>query len=287
MTAGPGRRAFPEGFVWGTATASYQIEGAVAEDGRGPSIWDTFSHTPGRTLNGDTGDVACDHYHRWEQDLDLVAEIGLASYRFSVAWPRVRRAAPAGSTRRASDFYDRLVDGLLARGIDPMLTLYHWDLPQWLEDDGGWLSRDTAWRFAEYAGVVAGRLGDRVRHFTTFNEPYCTALLGYGSGVHAPGVRGIETALTAAHHLNLAHGLGVVALRAHAARDIDVSVVLNVGQVYPASDDPADVLAARHVDDLSNRIFLEPMLRGRYPETLLEEMSGTPTGASCATATSP
>jgi beta-glucosidase len=273
VTAGPGRLGFPEGFVWGAATASYQIEGGVDEDGRGPSIWDTFSHTPGKVANGDTGDVACDHYHRWEEDLDLVADLGLSSYRFSVAWPRVVPTADGPVNEAGLDFYDRLVDGLLARGIDPLITLYHWDLPQWLEDDGGWLARDTSWRFAEYAGVVAARLGDRVRRFSTHNEPYCSSLLGYGAGVHAPGIRGIETALRAAHHLNLAHGLGTVALRAHAARELEVSVVLNVAQVYAASDDPADAVAARHVDDLSNKIFLEPMLRGRYPQTLLEDMA--------------
>ena len=274
MTAGPARLEFPDGFVWGTATASYQIEGAATADGRGPSIWDVFSHTPGRTLDGDTGDVACDHYHRWQEDLSTCwASWGVASYRFSVAWPRVVPTGSGPVNEAGLDFYDRLVDGLLERGIDPLVTLYHWDLPQGLEDDGGWLARDTAWRFAEYAGVVAGRLGDRVGHFSTFNEPYCSAVLGYGSGVHAPGVRGIETALTAAHHLNLAHGLGATALRAHAPRDVQVSVVLNVAQVYPASDAPTDVIAARHVDDLANRIFLDPMLRGRYPETLLEETS--------------
>ena len=273
MTGGPGQQVFPEGFVWGAATASYQIEGGVAEDGRGPSIWDTFSHTPGKIANGDTGDVACDHYHRWEEDLELLAQLGLGSYRFSVAWPRVVPTADGPVNEAGLDFYDRLVDGLLARGIDPLITLYHWDLPQWLEDDGGWLARDTAWRFAEYAGVVVARLGDRVRRFSTFNEPYCTALLGYGAGVHAPGIRGIETALTAAHHLNLAHGLGAVALRAHSPSPVEVSMVLNVAQVYPASDSPTDAIAARHVDDLSNKIFLEPMLRGRYPETLLEETS--------------
>ena len=273
MTAGPARLEFPDGFVWGTATASYQIEGGATADGRGPSIWDVFSHTPGRTLDGDTGDVACDHYHRWQDDLSLLGELGVASYRFSIAWPRVVPTGSGAVNEAGLDFYDRLVDGLLERDIDPLVTLYHWDLPQGLEDGGGWLARDTALRFAEYAGVVAGRLGDRVGHFSTFNEPYCSAVLGYGSGVHAPGVRGIETALTAAHHLNLAHGLGATAIRAHAPRDVQVSVVLNVAQVYPATDAPADVIAARHVDDLANRIFLDPMLRGHYPETLLEETS--------------
>jgi beta-glucosidase len=263
--------AFPVGFVWGTATASYQIEGAAEEDGRGPSIWDTFSHTPGRTLDGDTGDVACDHYHRWPEDVGLLADLGASSYRFSIAWPRIVPAGAGAVNGAGLDFYDRLVDGLLERGIDPLATLYHWDLPQALEDEGGWLERSTAWRFAEYAEVVAARLGDRIRRWSTLNEPFCSSFLGYGSGAHAPGIRGIATALTAAHHLNLAHGLATSALRAGAPRELEVSIVLNVAQVYPASDDPTDLVAARHADEVANRVFLEPILRGRYPETLLRD----------------
>jgi beta-glucosidase len=265
------RLTFPDGFTWGTATAAYQIEGAVDADGRGPSIWDTYSHTPGRTLDGDTGDVACDHYHRWQEDLDLLADLGVTSYRFSIAWPRVVPSGSGAVNLAGLDFYDRLVDGLLARGIWPMATLYHWDLPQDLQDRvGGWLGRETAWRFADYAAAVAGRLGDRVPHFSTLNEPYCSAFLGHGSGIHAPGVSGIVPALRAAHHLNLAHGLGAEAVRAAAAGDPHVSVVLNVAPVYPASEDGIDVEAARHVDELANRVFLEPVLRGRYPSSLLE-----------------
>ena len=180
-------RTFPSDFVWGSATASYQIEGAVAEDGRGPSIWDTFSHTPGKTLNGDTGDVADDHYHRFESDLDLIADLGLKAYRFSIAWPRIQPAGRGAVNSKGVDFYARLVDGLLERGVAPVATLYHWDLPQPLEDDGGWPARDTAYRFAEYASLIVPALADRVHTWTTFNEPWCTAYLGYAAGVHAPG----------------------------------------------------------------------------------------------------
>ncbi|WP_420121699.1 family 1 glycosylhydrolase, partial [Nakamurella sp.] len=176
MTSSP--RSFPEGFLWGSATASYQIEGAVHEDGRGPSIWDTLSHTPGKVLNGDTGDVADDHYHRWESDLDLIKDLGLQAYRFSVAWPRVQPDGAGAFNARGADFYSRLVDGLLERGVCPVVTLYHWDLPQALEDRGGWTNRDTALRFADYATHVAGVLGDRVEMWTTLNEPWCSAFLG-------------------------------------------------------------------------------------------------------------
>ena len=205
---------FPEGFIFGTATAAYQIEGAVHEDGRGPSIWDTFSHTPGKTLNGDSGDVACDHYHRLDEDLDLMASYGLDAYRFSIAWPRIIPAGTGAVNQVGIDFYSRLVDGLLARGIKPVATLYHWDLPQSLEDDGGWPTRGTANAFANYAGVIGAALGDRVYQWTTLNEPWCAAYLGYSEGVHAPGRRDAEATLRAVHHLNLALGLGLQALRA-------------------------------------------------------------------------
>jgi len=266
-----GVRRFPEGFVWGVATASYQIEGAVAEDGRRPSIWDTFSHTPGAIDGDDNGDVACDHYHRWEADLDLIAGLGIPAYRFSLAWPRVM---PDGVTLNPAglDFYDRLVDGLVARGIAPLATLYHWDLPQALDDGpgAGWLDRSVADRFAEYAHVVAQRLGDRVVGITTLNEPWCSAYLGYAKGEHAPGRRDNGEAYVAAHHLNLAHGLGAQAVRA-AAPGVPLSVTLNLHQVVAGSADPADVAAAEHVDLIANRIFLDPMFRGSYPEELFEQ----------------
>lgn len=262
---------FPQGFGWGAATAAYQIEGAATEDGRGPSIWDTFAHTPGRTLDGATGDVACDHYHRLDADLDLMAGLGLRAYRFSVAWPRVVPAGSGAVNPAGLAFYDRLVDGLLARGIRPIVTLYHWDLPQPLEDAGGWPARDTALRFGEYAGVVAAALGDRVDTWTTLNEPWCAAFLGYAAGVHAPGRTEPAAALAAAHHLNLAHGLGVQAIRA-ALPGARCSATLNLHEVRPADpQDPADVAAARRIDRIGNEVFVGPMLEGAYDPALLDQ----------------
>jgi beta-glucosidase len=207
------RALFPAGFVWGTATASYQIEGAVREDGRTLSIWDTFSHTPGKVVDGDTGDVATDHYHRTAEDVSIMADLGLKAYRFSVAWPRVIPGGSGDVNQRGIDFYSRLVDQLLARDIAPYVTLYHWDLPQELQDRGGWTDRDTVARFAEFARAVGQALGDRVTSFTTLNEPWCSAFLGHATGVHAPGITDDTAALVAAHHLNLAHGAGSAALR--------------------------------------------------------------------------
>src|SRR5919106_45966 len=204
---------FPDGFVWGAATASYQIEGAATEDGRGPSIWDTFSHIPGRTHGGDTGDVACDHYHRFAEDVDLMTRLGMQAYRFSVAWPRIVPDGWGEPNAAGLDFYDRLVDALVARAIEPIVTLYHWDLPQVIEDAGGWRSRDTAYRFAEYAGHVHNRLGDRVGQWLTLNEPWCSAFLGHAAGVHAPGYTDPAKAFAAGHHLLLGHGEAVRALR--------------------------------------------------------------------------
>ncbi|MDT7573753.1 MAG: beta-glucosidase [Pseudonocardiales bacterium] len=259
---------FPADFRWGAATAAYQIEGAVAEGGRTPSIWDTFSHTPGATANGDNGDVAVDHYHRFREDVALMAELGLTAYRFSVAWPRItpqvtaERLGPVNPEGLA--FYSELVDVLLAAGISPAVTLYHWDLPQALEDAGGWTARATAERFGEYAEVVGGALGDRVPMFTTLNEPWCSAYLGYGSGVHAPGRTDGAAALTAVHHLNLAHGLATAAIR-RVAPAAQVAITLNLAWVRPETSSAADVDAARKVDGLQNRVFLDPILHGRYP----------------------
>jgi beta-glucosidase len=264
--------SFPDGFVWGSATAAYQIEGAVHADGRRPSIWDTFSHQPGRIVDGTNGDVACDHYHRWHEDVALMADIGLGSYRFSVAWPRVVPDGAGEVNQAGLDFYRRLADTLLEHGITPLATLYHWDLPQALQDLGGWTNRDTAQRFAEYARVVAEALGDRVNSFATLNEPWCAAFLGHASGVHAPGLTDNAAALAAGHHLNLAHGLGVTAMRAELPRSAELSVTLNLALVRPASEDPADLAAAQHVDGLTNRFFLDPMLRGRYPAQVLEDL---------------
>ncbi|MGH3510214.1 MAG: GH1 family beta-glucosidase [Nocardioidaceae bacterium] len=261
----PGKR-FPDGFAWGVASAAYQIEGAVHEDGRSPSIWDTFSHTPGKVANGDNGDVACDHYRLWESDLDLIAELGLPGYRFSVAWPRV---LPDGRTvnQPGLDFYKRLVDGLLDRGITPLMTLYHWDLPQVLQDAGGWVGRDVVDRFVDFAQLLGKELGDRLVAITTLNEPWCSAFLGHASGEHAPGLTSAALAYPVAHHLNLAHGRAVSALRGLTSADL--SVTLNLHQVEAASDSEEDLRAARHVDAIANRIFSEPMFRGRYPDDLL------------------
>ncbi|MDG4860498.1 GH1 family beta-glucosidase [Streptomyces sp. T-3] len=267
----PAPLTFPAGFLWGAATSAYQIEGAVREDGRTPSIWDTFSHTPGRTADGDTGDVAVEHYHRYRDDVALMADLGLSSYRFSVAWTRVQPTGRGPAVQRGLDFYRRLVDELLDRGIAPSLTLYHWDLPQELENAGGWPERDTAYRFAEYAGIVGAALGDRVELWTTLNEPWCSAFLGYGSGVHAPGRTDPAAALRAAHHLNLAHGLGTSALRAAMPTRNRVGVCLNSSVVRGLSDSPEDRDAVRRIDNLANGVFHGPLLHGAYPEGLFDQ----------------
>jgi beta-glucosidase len=263
---------FPDGFIWGAATASYQIEGAAQEDGRGPSIWDTFSRTPGKVHAGHTGDVACDHYHRYAEDVALMADLGLASYRYSIAWPRIQPDGRGPVNSRGLDFYDRLTDELLGQGIDPVVTLYHWDLPQVLEDLGGWPNRETAEAFAEYAQIVHRRLGDRVSTWTTLNEPWCSAYLGYGSGRHAPGRQDPAATFAAVHHLLLGHGLAAEALRAAGAETI--SITLNPSVVFPVDpDNTADREAVRILDGLSNRMFLDPLLKGQYPVDMLEHMA--------------
>ena len=265
---------FPAHFRWGVATAAYQIEGAVMEDGRGPSIWDTFSHTPGRVLAGDTGDVADDHYHRWPEDLDLMVELGIDAYRFSIAWPRIQPHGSGPVNHAGLDHYQRLVEGMLERNITPIVTLYHWDLPQALEDAGGWPHRDTAYRFAEYAHKVAEVLGDRIPLWGTSNEPWCAAFLGYASGVHAPGRTEPAAALAAAHHLNLAHGLATQALRSVLPSDAQTTLALNLHLVRAATDDEADVAAAQQVDDVGNGIFLGPLFDGAYPPNLIQRLEG-------------
>ena len=267
--AAAGSLQFPPGFVWGAATAAYQVEGAVTEDGRGPSIWDTFSHTPGAIADGTTGDIAADHYHLYAEDVGLMAEIGLRAYRFSVAWSRIVPTGSGEVNHKGIDFYSRLVDALLEQGITPVATLYHWDLPQSLQDAGGWANRDTAKRFAEYAAVVGRALGDRVATFSTLNEPWCSAFLGYGNGLHAPGIADPGLALRAAHHLLLAHGRGVAALRDTIPTSAQVSLTLNLFVVRGASASDGD--AVRHVDGMANRIFLDPILRGAYPADLLDD----------------
>lgn len=258
---------FPDRFVWGAATAAYQIEGAVGEDGRGASIWDVFSHQDGRVLHGDTGDISCDHYHHLTEDLDLIASLGLNAYRFSVAWPRVQ---PDGVTfnSKGLDFYQRLVDGLLERNIRPAPTLYHWDLPQAVQDTGGWLSRDTTDRFADYADVVASALGDRVPMWMTLNEPWVAAWMGYGAGRHAPGIADLRACATAHHHLLLAHGKGLAALRSRLGTGSQVGIALSMMSIYPASDHHADVAAADIVDGQFNLSCADALMRGRYPENL-------------------
>ncbi|GAA2703153.1 GH1 family beta-glucosidase [Actinoplanes palleronii] len=255
----------PAGFVWGTATAAYQIEGAAAEDGRGPSIWDTFCRRPGAVAGGASGAVACDSYHRWRDDVQLLDDLGVDAYRFSIAWPRVLPTGAGAVNRAGLDYYDRLVDGLCERGIRPFVTLYHWDLPQALEDAGGWRARDTADHFADYAAVVAGRLGDRVQDWITLNEPYCSSIVGYAEGRHAPGAIEGHGALAAAHHLLLGHGRAVTALRA-ACPGARVGITLNLSPAVPVSDAPVDRAAADRMDLLLNRQFTDPVLGGAYPE---------------------
>ena len=261
--------SFPPDFVWGAATASYQIEGAAHEDGRSESVWDRFSATPGKVWNGDTGAVACDFYHRYPEDIALMRELGIDAFRFSIAWPRVLPAGRGSVNQAGLDFYDRLVDELLANGIEPFPTLFHWDTPQVLEDEGGWSSRSTAEAFVGYAEAVAERLGDRIKHWITHNEPWVVAWIGHSWGVHAPGRTSEADAVAAAHHLLLSHGWAVEAIR-RAAPDAKVGITLNLAHAYPTSDSPEDEAAAWQVDGEGNRWFLDPLYRGSYPADLLE-----------------
>jgi beta-glucosidase len=257
-------------FVWGAATSAYQIEGAVGEDGRAPSIWDTFCRVPGAIDNGDTGDVACDHYHRWPQDIALMRQLGLDAYRFSIAWPRVMPEGTHRINQAGLDFYERLVDALLAAGIRPYATLYHWDLPQALQDRGGWPARDTAFAFADFASVIAERLGDRVSDWFTINEPLCSAWIGYLEGRMAPGERDLSRAVPAAHHLLLGHGLAAAALRGGSRGPVRVGAVLNLSPCEPATDDERDVAAARRADGHTNRWWLDPLHGRGYPADMIE-----------------
>jgi beta-glucosidase len=260
----------PDDFVLGAATASFQIEGAAEEDGRGESIWDRFCDTPGKVRNGDNGGIACDHYHRYAEDVALMTHLNLKAYRFSVAWPRILPEGRGRVNQKGLDFYDRLVDCLLKAGVEPYVTLYHWDLPQVLEDKGGWPARATIDAFAEYTEAVAKRLGDRVQNWITHNEPWCAAWLGYAWGEHAPGRRSRKDALAACHNLLLSHGRAVEILRRECP-EANVGITLNPEHVYPASDDPADIAAARSVDGFKNRWFLDPLFRGTYPSDMVEE----------------
>ncbi len=265
------RLQFPAEFLFGTATASYQIEGAVHEDGRGPSIWDTFSHTPGAVREGHTGDVACDHYHRYVEDIALMRELGADAYRFSIAWPRVVPAGSGAVNRAGLDFYRRLVDELNAAGIRPVATLYHWDLPQPLEDAGGWGNRDTAYRFVEYAREVYEALGADVFMWGTFNEPYCSSILGYLQGTHAPGKRDAATAYRAVHHLLLAHGLALQAYR-DSGMTAPIGITLNNSTPRPATADERDRHAADRAADRQTRMFLDPILGRGYPQRHLDTL---------------
>jgi beta-glucosidase len=263
----------PRTFTWGVATSSYQVEGAVAEDGRTPSIWDTFCRVPGAVHDADNGDVACDHYHRMPQDVALIKSLGVDAYRFSVAWPRVQPGGRGPANPAGLAFYDRLVDELLAAGIDPWVTLYHWDLPQELEDAGGWPNRDTAYRFADYAALVFDRLQDRVDTFSTLNEPWCSAWLGYHIGVHAPGRRDFDAAIGAVHHLLLGHGLALQGMRARETRKHTYGITLNMGTADPATDSAADRDAARRADGMGTRIYLDPLRYGRYPDDMVADLA--------------
>jgi beta-glucosidase len=264
---------YPPGFKFGAATAAYQIEGAWDEDGRGESIWDRFCRTPGAVVNGDTGDVACDHYHRWRDDLDLLAAMQIESYRFSISWPRVQPDGRGALNRSGIRFYRRLVEGLLERGIEPVATLYHWDLPQALQETGGWAARDTAARFADYAAAMAAELGDVVAQWITHNEPWVVAFLGHAEGRKAPGLKHWPTALRVSHHLLVSHGMAVQALRAGTPAGTPVGITLNLHPQRPVSGSEEDVAAARIADGYANRWFLDPVLRGSYPDDLVDVFS--------------
>ena len=261
-------RRFPSDFRWGLATAAYQIEGAVSEGGRGPSIWDTFSHTPGLSHHGDTGDVACDGYHRWESDLDLLASLGVSDYRLSVSWSRLQPSGDGALNAEAIEFYASVLSGLARRGIRPLVTLYHWDFPQPLEDAGGWPERETAYRFAEFARLVLRHLGHLAQDWITLNEPWCSSFLGYGTGAHAPGRTDYRAAVAAAHHLNLAHGLALAAIRSERP-DARVGITNIVTEIHPASDSAQDAAAVARLDAVSNRVFLDPVYLGEYSADVL------------------
>jgi beta-glucosidase len=256
----------PPGFRFGTSTASYQIEGGAKEGGKGPSIWDTFTHQPGNVVDHSDGDVACDHFHRWEEDVALMKELGAGGYRFSIAWPRIQPTGRGPANADGLAFYDRLIDRMLESGVQPMVTLYHWDLPQGLQDDGGWLNRDTVERFAEYAAIVGEAFADRVEHWIPVNEPNVVTMLGHALGMHAPGYALLFDALPVAHHLLLGHGRAAIALREAGATS--VGCANNHAPIWPASDSDADVGASKIFDALWNGMYLEPMLLGRYPADL-------------------
>ncbi len=261
---------FPSNFIWGAASSAYQIEGAWNVDGRGLSIWDTFSHTPNKVERGEHGDTAADHYHRWREDIDIMAGLGLPAYRFSIAWPRILPQGRGEVNQAGLDFYDRLVDTLLEKNIEPYVTLYHWDLPQALQDQGGWIMPQIVDDFAHYAEILARRLGDRVSQWITHNEPMVAALLGYYMGIHAPGLSDPKAAFSAGLHLLQSHAAAVRALRAHCAKPPKIGITINLSPVYPASDKPEDIRTAHQYDLITNRFFLNPPLLGSLPDDLYE-----------------
>ena len=265
---------FPADFAWGFAASAYQIEGAAAEDGRTPSIWDTFCRVPGAVEGGEHGDVACDHYHRMPADVELIAGLGVDTYRFSLAWPRIQPGGRGPANAKGLDFYKRLADELHGRNITPWITLYHWDLPQELEDEGGWPARDTAYRFADYAALAYEALGDRVEHWTTLNEPWCSAVLGYDAGVHAPGRKDFGDSIRAVHHLLLGHGLAAQRIRDAAGDNpLELGITLNLGTATPETDSEADREACRRADGQGRRLYLDPLVHGRYPEDVVADLA--------------
>lgn len=273
LVSATGEEPFPTGFVWGVATSAYQIEGAVAADGRGPSIWDAFCRLSGAIRTGESGDITTDHYHRHREDVRLMARIGVHAYRFSISWPRIQPTGRGAALAKGLDFYSRLVDDLLGAGIEPIVTLYHWDLPQALEDAGGWPARSTARRFGDYASVVFGALGDRVRRWGTINEPWCVAFPGYAAGTAAPGVARPDCAIAATHHVLLAHGVAVETLRA-IDPSVQLGIFVNLHPVRAVDPRPGHALndGVRRLDGLQNRLFLDPLLRGSYPRDVLEDL---------------
>lgn len=267
-------RGLPADFRWGVATSSYQIEGAAQEDGRTPSIWDTYCRVPGAVHNAEHGDTACDHYHRMPQDVELIAGLGVDTYRFSLAWPRIQPGGRGPANAKGLDFYERLVDELQDKGVTPWITLYHWDLPQELEDAGGWPARDTAFRFAEYAMLAYEALGDRVEHWTTLNEPWCSAMLGYAYGVHAPGRSDMGDAMAAVHHLLLGHGLAARQMREAAGDNpLELGITLNLGTATPETGSEADREACRRADGMGTRLYLDPIVRGAYPRDIIGDLA--------------
>lgn len=282
LAGSPSRRksssplVFPADFFWGAATSAYQIEGATLEDGRGPSIWDAFVNEPGNIWRGETGAFAADHYHRMSEDVALMAELHLQAYRFSLAWPRILPQGTGPINTQGLDFYDRLVDTLLAHQIRPVATLYHWDLPLALQERGGWLARETAYAFADYAEIVSRRLGDRVSWWVTHNEPWCTAYLGYGVGAHAPGIQDLSSSVTAAHHVLLSHGMAAARIRSHVQAESSIGITLNLTPIYAADESEATQQGIERLDVLHNRWFLDPLFHGTYPARLFSDLAVSP-----------